>query len=169
MVQVDRASTPPAAPTRRSNAVWVLVVIAALLAIDGLVPWERWCRDASSGFIKQCFHASVWSGTASIEGLGVEVLAIAFVVLGLWKGRAGSGRLTLPGVALATGFLGLAWTKAVLVLGDGGKTAAVSGDRLDPAAVGTWLALALAVVGVLGLIAALVVVPRSRGPSQSSR
>src|SRR5205814_819281 len=113
------------------------------MAIDGVLPSERWCRAAFKGFARQCFHASMWSGTASIEGLGVEVLAIAFVVLALWRGWARTGRLPLPGVALVTVLLGLAWTKVVMVLADGAKTAAHSGDRADPATFGTWPAFVL--------------------------
>ncbi len=63
-----------------------------------------------------CFRAPVWSGTAAAAGLAAELVAGAFVLIAIWRGWIGAGRLPVTGVALGTAFLGLAWAKVVMVL-----------------------------------------------------
>jgi hypothetical protein len=136
--------TTPAPPTRDPVAPW-LGVVALLLLADAVVPWERYCRDASDGFPARCFSARLWSGSASLLGLLALVLLVAYVIATLLKGirgQVGLGRLwVFAGAAAAIS------AKTVIVAGNDEITSK-NMSAGGPAWVGIWLGMFLALASL---------------------
>lgn len=141
-------STPPAAPARDPVAPWFLVVAASLL-ITALFPWERWCDPRGDIPTNLCFTAHVWSGSASLLGLGGLVLILLFLLISFRSGirsTPGTARLTLFAAALSA-----VMAKTMIVQRNG----TLSGDvgEFDPAgAVATTASLVALVGGVVLLL-----------------
>jgi hypothetical protein len=126
--------------------------MALLLLADSLVPWERYCADASDGFPARCFSARLWSGSASLLGILAILLFIAFLASSFRTSlriQPGSARLALFGGALAA-----IVSKVLLVGGNDGITSENQSFG-GPAWVGVWIGLLLALIGVSLLAAAL--------------
>jgi hypothetical protein len=136
----------------------VLTVVAGLIVLDGVLPWERYCGSGFGGFPRQCFDAAIWSGSASLIGQLGEALALAFVVLSSARGWARSGRVPLAGVGLGAAVIAATAVKFMMVAVDASQTAANS--LTDTRFVGAWLGLVLVLIGA-GLLIAVV----GRGPS----
>lgn len=131
-----------------------LAVLAALGVATGTLPWERWCSGGGLGFPQLCFRAGLWSGSASLFGLLAMVLGGLFVVLAITRRWVVSGKLPPAGAGLMAGFLAALAAKVVIVLDNAGQThSAQSG--LGPAAIGTWLGLAMLLIGVPLFLVAL--------------
>ena len=149
MVRVEAPpSAPPSSSPRDPTSPW-LGVVATLLLADSVVPWERFCNYPDDGFPARCFSARLWSGSASLLGLGALVFLVVFVIATIRAGNRapiGLGRLFLFVAAVVT----LA-AKATIVAGNDAITSRNQAEG-GPAWVGVWVGTALAFLAVCLLL-----------------
>jgi hypothetical protein len=131
-----------------------LVGLAALFAIDGVVPWERFCGPANL-----CFHAAIWSGTASLFGFLAEVCAVAFVLISVAR-RRWSSRLSPTQVALVGAVIASIGVKLGLVLKDAAILLTYE-NVSRPVYVGAWLGMTLGALMALTLVGYFIEAERS--------